>query len=51
MLLVIANAGGVSRYADATAVQLLERTGYISAVLGAEPVPAARAPRAGVAKP
>jgi multicomponent K+:H+ antiporter subunit D len=51
MLLVIANAGGVSRYADATAVQLLERTGYISAVLGAEPVPAARDSRAEVAKP
>ena len=34
-------AGPLARYAEATARQLLDRTGYIAAVLGAEPVPPA----------
>jgi len=34
-------AGPLSRYAQAAAAQLFERRGYIAAVLGAQPVPAA----------
>jgi len=51
VLLVIANAGAVTRYAEATAAQLLDPAGYVSAVLGARPVPPAWTPRAGMQKP
>jgi multicomponent K+:H+ antiporter subunit D len=43
-------AGPLARYAEATAQQLLDRTGYIAAVLGAEPVPPAWNPRADLKK-
>jgi multicomponent K+:H+ antiporter subunit D len=49
-VLVIANAGPVSRYADAAAAQLLDRRAYLAAVLGAEPVPPMWTPRAGMQK-
>jgi multicomponent K+:H+ antiporter subunit D len=51
MLGVILNAGGLTRYADATAGQLLDRRGYIDAVLGAQPAPPAWTPREGMNKP
>jgi multicomponent K+:H+ antiporter subunit D len=51
LVLVIANAGPVSRYADAAAAQLLDRRAYLAAVLGAEPVPPMWTPRAGMQKP
>jgi hypothetical protein len=51
VLLVIANAGAVARYAEATAAQLLDRSSYVTAVLGARPVPPAWTPRAGMKKP
>jgi multicomponent K+:H+ antiporter subunit D len=35
-------AGPVSAYTSAAAAQLVERQGYLRAVLGAAPVPAAR---------
>jgi multicomponent K+:H+ antiporter subunit D len=51
MLLVVLNAGPMTRYAEATAAQLLDRSAYIGAVLGAQPVPPAWTPRAGMKKP
>ena len=39
MMLVVLNAGGIARFADDAAAQLLERTPYIGSVLGAESVP------------
>ncbi|MDH5207707.1 MAG: monovalent cation/H+ antiporter subunit D [Burkholderiaceae bacterium] len=51
MLAVIVNAGAVTRYAESAAAQLLDRRAYISAVLGAEPVPPAWTPRSGMEKP
>ena len=51
MLAVIVNAGAVTRYAESAAAQLLDRRAYISAVLGAEPVPPAWSPRSGMKKP
>jgi hypothetical protein len=43
-------AGPLARYAEATAHQLLDRKGYIAAVLGAEPAPPAWNPRADMKK-
>ena len=51
MLLVVLNAGPMTRYAEATAAQLLDRRAYVGAVLGAQPVPPAWTPRAGMKKP
>jgi multicomponent K+:H+ antiporter subunit D len=51
MFVVLVNAGGVARYAEAAAAQLHERRAYISAVLDAEPAPPAWTPRTGMAKP
>jgi multicomponent K+:H+ antiporter subunit D len=39
-------AGPIARYTEATARQIVERQGYIAAVLGAEPAPPAWNPRA-----
>ncbi len=43
-------AGPLARYAEATAHQMLDRKGYIAAVLGAEPAPPAWNPRADMKK-
>ncbi len=43
-------AGPLAHYAEATAYQLLDRTGYIAAVLGAEPIPPAWHPRTDMKK-
>ncbi|HET9023340.1 MAG TPA: monovalent cation/H+ antiporter subunit D [Burkholderiaceae bacterium] len=51
MLGVVANAGAMMRYAEATAAQLLDRRAYVGAVLGAQPEPPAWTPRAGMTKP
>jgi multicomponent K+:H+ antiporter subunit D len=51
MLLVVLNAGPITRYAEATAAQLLDRRAYVGAVLGARAVPPAWTPRAGMKKP
>ena len=51
MLLVVLNAGPMTRYAEATAAQLLDRRAYVGAVLGAQPVPPAWTPREGMKKP
>ena len=51
MLGVVLNAGALTRYADATAGQLLGRRAYIDAVLGAQPTSPAWNPREGVTKP
>ena len=48
---VVINAGALTRYADATAAQLLERRAYIDAVLGAQPALPAWTPREGMKKP
>jgi multicomponent K+:H+ antiporter subunit D len=51
MLLVVLNAGPMTRYAESTAAQLLDRRAYVGAVLGAQPVPPAWTPREGMKKP
>jgi multicomponent K+:H+ antiporter subunit D len=51
MLLVVLNAGPMTRYAEATAAQLLDRRAYVAAILGAQPVPPAWTPREGMKKP
>jgi multicomponent K+:H+ antiporter subunit D len=51
MLGVVFNAGALTRYADATAGQLLDRRAYIDAVLGAQPASPAWIPREGMKKP
>jgi multicomponent K+:H+ antiporter subunit D len=51
MLGVVINAGALTRYADATAGQLLDRNAYIDAVLGAQPALPAWTPREGMRKP
>jgi multicomponent K+:H+ antiporter subunit D len=51
MLLVVLNAGPMTRYAESTAAQLLDRRAYVGAVLGARPVPPAWTPREGMSKP
>jgi hypothetical protein len=51
MLGVVLNAGAMTRYAEATARQLLDRRGYIDAALGAQPSPPAWQPRDGMKKP
>jgi multicomponent K+:H+ antiporter subunit D len=51
MLGVVVSAGGLARYAEATAEQLLDRRSYIAAVLGAAVAPPAWTPRAGMRKP
>jgi len=51
MLLVVLNAGSMTRYAEATAAQLLDRRAYVGAVLGAQPAPPAWTPREGMKKP
>ncbi len=51
MLLVVLNAGPMTRYAESTAAQLLDRRAYVDAVLGAQPVPPAWTPREGMKKP
>jgi multicomponent K+:H+ antiporter subunit D len=48
---VVVNAGALTRYADATAGQLLDRRVYIDAVLGALPASPAWIPREGMKKP
>jgi multicomponent K+:H+ antiporter subunit D len=48
MLVVVANAGSVTRYAEAAARQLLDRRAYVDAVLGATPAPPAWTPRTGM---
>lgn len=53
LVLVVANAvfaGGLARYADATARQLAERQPYIQAVLGARPVAPLWTPRRGMSR-
>ncbi|MGZ8253732.1 MAG: monovalent cation/H+ antiporter subunit D [Burkholderiaceae bacterium] len=51
MLGAVINAGALTRYADATAKQLLDRRTYIDAVLGAQPTSPAWTPREGMKKP
>jgi multicomponent K+:H+ antiporter subunit D len=51
MLGVILSAGAMTRYAEATAAQLLDRRAYVDAVLGAQPTSPAWQPREGMKKP
>jgi multicomponent K+:H+ antiporter subunit D len=47
---IVVAAGPLARFADATAQQMIDRRGYIEAVLGAEPAPPAWNPRADMKK-
>ena len=51
IIATVFNAGPVGGYTGAAAAQLLQRHGYIEAVLGAEPVTPLWNPRAGAIKP